>query len=161
MTNQVHGSGKAKSAAAFIVFAVRQAQEAEAFGFSRNECCRNLKTALHQYWQHRTMGLHGQNQKHLVPRSKAAKGKPLNECVVEHAVPLMLIVNILMEMTPLTERRVANLLRKYFCVMLVTEAEHSKLNSNGLRSTMPEDWDRKDVLARYKAVGIKPSSGED
>ena len=33
----------------YIVFSVKQAIEAESFGFTRNECCRNLKTALHQY----------------------------------------------------------------------------------------------------------------
>ena len=33
----------------FIVSAIQQAREAEAFGFTRNESCRNLKTALHQY----------------------------------------------------------------------------------------------------------------
>lgn len=138
---------KPTSAAAYIIFAVGQAREAEAFGFSRNECCRNLKSALHQYWQHRTMGLHGQSQKRVIPRSSEATGKPLDECVVEHAVPLMLIVNWLMEMDPLTERRVANLLKKYFRVMLVTKAEHERLNASGLCSTMPDDWDGKEIFA--------------
>lgn len=38
----------------FIVFAVKQAKETEEYGFTRNECCRNFKTALHQYWQNKT-----------------------------------------------------------------------------------------------------------
>jgi hypothetical protein len=93
------------------------------------------------------MGLHGQSQKRVIPRSSEATGKPLDECVVEHAVPLMLIVNWLMEMDPLTERRVANLLKKYFRVMLVTKAEHERLNASGLCSTMPDDWDGKEIFA--------------
>jgi hypothetical protein len=49
----------------FIIFAIKQAKDAEKFGFTRNECCRNIKTALHQYWQNKTMGLHGQSQKRI------------------------------------------------------------------------------------------------
>lgn len=44
----------------FIAFAVKQANEAQKFGFTRNECCRNLKAALHQYWQNKTLGMHSQ-----------------------------------------------------------------------------------------------------
>lgn len=143
-----------KSPADFLVFAVRQAREAEAFGFTRNECCRNLKTALHQHWQHKTMGLHGQAMKPKIPRSRAAQGRPLSECVVEHAVPQMAIVNWLMELDPLTNESVEALLKRYFTVMLVTEEEHARLNASGLRSTMPPDWDGENVFARYDAVGI-------
>ena len=138
----------------FIFFAVKQAKEAEAFGFTRNECCRNLKTALHQYWQNKTLGLHGQSQKAKIPRSKAAQGRPLHECAVEHVVPQMAIVNRLMDMEPLTEQRVVELLKRLFTVMLVTHEEHGRLNASGLRSTMPDDWDGEDVFSRYRAVGI-------
>ena len=140
----------------FIIFAIRQEKEAEAFGFKRNECCRNLKLALHHYWQNKELGLHGISQKHNVRRSKAAKDKLINECDVEHAVPLMWIVNELMKMNLPTKIRVRNLLRKYFRVLLVTKEEHRKLNASGFRSTMPQDWDRRDPWARYTAVGIKP-----
>ena len=142
----------------FIVFAVKQAKEAEAFGFTRNECCRNLKTALHQYWQNKTLRLHGQSQKAKIPRSKAASGKPLNECIVEHAVPLMVIVNRLMEIETLTEAAVSELLNKWFTVRLVTREEDSLLTKHGLRFAMPTDWDGKDVFARHAKVGIEPAA---
>lgn len=148
-----------KTPADFIVFAVKQAREAEAFGFTRNECCRNLKIALHQYWQNKTLHLHGQAMKSKIPRSKAAFGLSLSECVVEHAVPQMAIVNWLMDMEPLTNESVADLLTRYFTVMLVTKEEHTRLNSNGLRSTMPKAWDKSNVYARYDAVGIEYVSG--
>ena len=141
--------------AELIVFAVKQAREAEAFGFTRNECCRNLKIVLHQYWQNKTLGLHGQSQKARIPRSNAATGKPLSECVVEHVVPLMAVVNRLMEMKSLTEKSVADLLRRWFTVVLVTREEHARLNASGLRSTMPPKWNGSDVFARYRAVGIE------
>ena len=140
----------------YIVFAVQQAKEAEAFGFTRNVCCRNLKIALHHYWQNKTLGLHGQAQKKNMPRSKAALGRPLSECHVEHVVPLMYIVNKLMDMNPPTERKVTTILSKFFRVLFVTTEEHRKLNASGLRSVMPENWDGKSVWARYDAVGIKP-----
>jgi hypothetical protein len=141
--------------AELIVFAIKQAREAQAFGFTRNECCRNLKIALHQYWQNKTLGLHGQSQKTRIPRSKAAVGRPLNQCVVEHVVPLMAIVNRLMNMKPLTEKSVTDLLTRWFTVVLVTCEEHERLNASGLRSTMPPNWNGSDVFARYHAVGIE------
>ena len=140
----------------FIIFATMQAKEAEAFGFTRNECCRNLKVALHQYWQHRSLQLSSLSRKSEIPRSRKARKLPLSECIVEHVVPKMEIVNWLMDMEPLTERRVSNLLRKYYRVMLVTRDEHALLNASGLRAKMPKAWDRKNVLARYDMVGIKP-----
>jgi hypothetical protein len=145
-----------KTPAAYIVFAIRQARAAERFGFTRNESCRNLKTALHQHWQNKTLGLHGQSQKARIPRSVAASALPLSECVVEHAVPQMEIVNQLMALDPLTEERVARLLRRLYTVVLVTKEEHRRLNATGLRSTMPRDWNGRDVYARYSKAGIKP-----
>ena len=143
----------------FIVFAVERAKEAEDYGFTRNECCRNLKTALHQYWQNKTMGLHGQSQKKNIPRSKEAAGKELRECDVEHVVPQMEIVNMLMDMNPLTKQEIERILKNYFRVLLVTKGEHQRLNASGLRSKMPSNWDKKDVWARYTAVGIEPEHG--
>ena len=141
--------------AEFILFAVKQAKEAEAFGFTRNECCRNLKTALHQYWQNKTLGLHGQSQKARIPRSKSAQGLPLSECVVEHVVPQMAIVNHLMKMEPLTTDAITEFLTSFFTIMLVTHDEHARLNASGLRSTMPRDWNGSDNFARYAAIGIE------
>ena len=139
----------------FIIFAINQAIKAEEFGFTRNECCRNLKIALHQYWQNKELKMHGQAHKKNIPRSNAATNKELPECEVEHIVPQMVIVNMLMDMEDITNAAVKTILEKYFHVMLVTKEEHQKLNASGLRSTMPSDWDKKDAYARYKAVGIK------
>lgn len=146
-----------QKAGRFIAFAVRQAKEAQAFGFTRNECCRNLKIAIHQYWQNKVLGHHGQAHKKRIPRSKAALHKSDNECIVEHVVPQMEIVNRLMDMEPLTEERVIDLLTRCMRVMVVTREEHDILNASGLRSTMPKDWDGIDIFARYTALGIEAS----
>jgi len=142
-------------AAEFIIFAIKQANDAQTFGFTRNECCRNLKTAIHQYWQNKILGHHSQAHMARIPRSKAALNKPDSECVVEHVMPQMEIVNRLMDMRPLTKAGVIELLTNYLRVMVVTREEHALLNSSGLRSWMPPDWDGNDVFARYTAIGIE------
>jgi hypothetical protein len=101
-----------------------------------------------------------QRRKAKIPRSKAALNRPLKECAVEHVVPQMLIVNRLMNMEPLTEASVKELLTSWFTVMLVTHEEHTRLNASGLRSTMPVDWDGVDVFSRYAAVGIERPDDE-
>jgi hypothetical protein len=147
----------------FIVFAVKQAKEAEKFGFTRNECCRNLKTALHQYWQNKTLGLHGSARKEDIPRSKAALGKPRNECVVEHVVPMKVIVDWLMDMDKesLTEAAVKELLTKWFTVRLITRDEDARLTKHKLRFKMPNGWDKENKFARYDEVGIELASQPD
>jgi hypothetical protein len=144
-----------KKNADFILFAVKQAKEAEAFGFTRNLCCRNLKTALHHYWQHKNFGLSSISKKNQIPRSKAAQKRHKSECVVEHVVPMMVIVNRLMEMRPLTKPAVIKLLKSFYHVRLVTHEEHKRLTKLKLRYTMPSDWDGSDIFARYAAAGIK------
>src|SRR5260370_10283835 len=139
----------------FILFAVKQAKEAEAFGFSRNHCSRNLKTALDHHWQRKTLRL---GQKARIPRSKAALNLPLSECVVEHVIPKMAIVNRLMDMEPLTTTAIKELLTNRFMLMLVTREQHARLNASRLRSIMPADWAGSDIFARYAAVGIEPAS---
>lgn len=85
--------------------------------------------------------------------------KEVSECDVEHVVPQMEIVNMLMDMDPLSKSEVEKILKNYFHVMLVTKEEHQRLNASGLRSKMPSNWDRKDLWARYNAVGIEPGIG--
>ncbi len=100
------------------------------------------------------MQLHGQSQKKNIPRSMEAVDKKTNECEVEHVVPQMYIVNMLMDMDIVNKNNVKLILEKYFHVLLVTKEEHQKLNASGLRSTMPEDWDGENIWVRYEAVGI-------
>jgi len=62
---------------------------------------------------------------------------------VEHVVPQMEIVNMLMDMNPLTKAEVEKILANYFRVLLVTKDEHQRLNASGLRSKMPSNWNKK------------------
>lgn len=60
-----------------------------------------------------------------------------------------------MDMKPLNNEGIEKILKKYFRVLRVTEKEHKRLNASGLRYKMPQNWDKKDVWARYKNVGIE------
>jgi len=144
-----------KTPSEFIVFAIKQAKEAEKFGFTRNECCHSLKSALHQYWQNKTMHLSSISQKRRILRSKAAENRPLKECRVEHTVRLSIIVNRLMDMESPTTAAVIELLNSWYVVKLVTSEEDKRLTESGLRYAMPHGWDGSDIFARYTAVGIQ------
>lgn len=144
-----------KTNADFIVFSIKQAKEAVAFGNTLNHCNRNLKIALMQYWQNKQLHLHNTAQKKRMLRSQAALRLPLNKCRVEHAVPFTVIIDRLMKMKPLTANGVTKLLKKWYVIRLVTQAEDVRLRESGLRFKMPDNWNGKDVFARYKAVGIK------
>ena len=139
----------------YILFAVEQAKEAKNFGFTKNECSRNLKTALHQYWQNKEMGQHSQSQRKNLPRSVEADKRELKGLRLEHVVPQMWFVNKLMDMDAPDKEKIGKLLKKYFRVLLVTKEEDAKLTKAGLRSDMPEGWDEENPWARHDAVGIK------
>ena len=49
---------------------------------------------------------------------------------------------------------VRDVLDRYGITVLITADEDERLNKAGLRNRMPTDWDGRDPLTRYKAVGI-------
>ena len=140
----------------FIVFALKQMKEAQKFGFTANECNRNLKLALNHYWQAKELGIHV-FIKHKLRRTKAAYKTSLKNTIVEHTVPTQVIVNMLLKIKKIENKKVKRILKKYWQVMLVTKKEHLKLNSKKLDLTyrMPENWNKKDLFARYKLAKIK------
>ena len=78
----------------------------------------------------------------------------MGDCDIEHAIPLMVLVNKLMDKKPLTKRYIFDTLTKYYRVAVITKVEHRLLNSKGLTSKMPKGWDCNDLWSRYTAVGI-------
>jgi len=141
----------------YILFAAKQAIEAEQHDFPRNVCCRNLKLAIEHYWRKKTLMLPTKKQ---ISRSLKASSVPLQECDIEHAVPMMVIVNMLMDQDTLTLDFVKTILESFYRVCLVTKDEHRRLNKIGLVSRMPSDWNRADVWARYRRAGIEPCSSD-
>ena len=47
--------------------------------------------------------------------------------------------------------------KAHYFLGAITKAEDDLLRKNGLRSNMPEDWDGKEVFARYDTVEIDSS----
>ena len=64
---------------------------------------------------------------------------------------------MLLKIKKIENKKVKRVLKKYWQVMLVTNKEHLKLNSKKLDLTyrMPENWNKKDLFARYKLAKIK------
>ena len=101
----------------FIYFAVEQAKEAEIYGFKRNQCCRNLKLAIEHFWRKVYLGL---RRKEDIIRSVAAVSVKLQECDIEHAVPLMVLVNKLMNKKQLTKKYIFKTLTVYYRVIFTS-----------------------------------------
>ncbi len=74
----------------------------------------------------------------------------------EHAVPRRYLIERLMNLGQPTLSEVSAMLSELCVGVVVTRAEDARLTSTGLRKRMPEDWDGKDVLDRYRAAGIIP-----
>ena len=143
----------------FIYFSLMQTKKSIEFGFTKNESRRNLNTALHQYWQNKTMQRHSTSHRHLIKRSKNAIIAENNseKTEVEHAVPLKVIVDLLLNLNSPNNSKIENLLISLYRVCIVSKKEHKSLTEANLRSEMPIDWNGKDPYARYKKVGIECS----
>lgn len=144
---------------AAILFTLQQQHEAMAFGIPQNVCNRNLKLQLGHYWEMKELGEKSQTSpkaKLSLPRSKGAQHiTDGRELVVEHAMPRQVIVNMLLAVKEPSERKIRNLLAKYWRVAAVTLSEDKSLTDAGLRAVMPSDWDGVNPWARYEAVGIE------
>ena len=71
----------------------------------------------------------------------------------EHAVPLGILHELLFDARE-DISMLDPVLDKFFQTTWVTEAENRQIDSVGLRSKMPADWDGFDRFARYEAAGI-------
>jgi hypothetical protein len=77
-----------------------------------------------------------------------------NMLVHEHIIPKSIVIQRLLELPTATTSSVNQLLESYCKGAVITRNEDARLNSHGLRSKMPTDWDEKDVWDRYKNAGI-------
>jgi hypothetical protein len=73
----------------------------------------------------------------------------------EHIVPRSIITKDLLEMEASTANTIFELLEINCIGVVVTLEEDRSLNKLGLRSKMPEDWDRIDPWARHRKAQIE------
>ena len=73
----------------------------------------------------------------------------------DHAVPVKVIIQMIMDTPNITKDQVIDILSKFYVSVTISKHEHvSVLRASALDSDMPDDWDRVDCLARYKSAGI-------
>lgn len=122
-------------------------------GFPKSSYSKILRETIYFVWEIRDLSKHSPLRK----RSKAADGLPPSELDYDHAVPMRLVIELLLNAWPdkeIVELVLKNLVRG----VLITKNEHDLLRSEGLASKMPSDWDGKDWTARYKKAGIEFST---
>ena len=82
-------------------------------------------------------------------RDKAVK------LIVDHAVPLRVMIEPLFEVTAdLSRSSIRNHLERRYYLGLLTNDEDVRLNRLGLRARMPVHWNGNDLTARYREAGI-------
>lgn len=78
------------------------------------------------------------------------------EVEVDHAVPVNVIVQKIMECNLSTKASLKDVICTYLVAVELTKVEHKKLlKMHKLESEMPGDWDGQGPYARYIAAGIK------
>jgi len=75
--------------------------------------------------------------------------------VADHALPLSILLNSVYQRKLTDVDDLIRLVALHSVMALITKEEDDRLKSRGLVKTMPSSWDSKDVLARYKHVGIE------
>lgn len=76
------------------------------------------------------------------------------QLIHEHVVPKKVLIGYLMEKTKLSAQEIYKFLEKFCIGVVITKDEDQKINNEGLRSKMPNDWDYEDPWARYKGLNI-------
>ena len=78
--------------------------------------------------------------------------------VYEHSIPASIVRSRLLELAPLKDSEVENILLSAGSVAIVLREEDKKLSSMKLARKMPDGWFwGADAFARYKTAGIKIS----
>lgn len=77
------------------------------------------------------------------------------DLIHEHLVPRKIIREKIFSLKNPTKLDISHVLEKYCVGVVITKREDETLNFYKLRSTMPANWDGKDVWARYKVAGIE------
>jgi hypothetical protein len=85
----------------------------------------------------------------------AINSKSDTRLVKDHAVPVKIISEMLKQVNCPSEASVEKLLLSFYRLGVLTHEEDKTLNQFNLKSAMPNDWDGKNVFARYEKAGIQ------
>ncbi len=81
--------------------------------------------------------------------------KPRAGLIFEHAIPRTLLCDMLFNIKDINYDSIREFQVKYIKRAFITEQENYELDSLGLRSKMPDDWNSIDTWARHKKAKIK------
>lgn len=81
-------------------------------------------------------------------------GNKQGQLVKDHAVPLRVLRELIRELQIQTTSSINLFLKKNYRLGVITKSEDEQLNSNKLRSSMPNGWDRVNWKARYTEAEI-------
>ena len=89
--------------------------------------------------------------------SKNAINLDRSNVIHDHVVPHNIVMGKLLKLNPINETNLKSIIYKYLVICKITKEEDRKLNSAGLKSKMPMDWneDTDSIFARYEKVGIE------
>jgi len=112
-----------------------------------------LREPVHFLWERRRGGKINSARFRSKNSTGIAFGRGL--LVYDHAIPFRYLQTELLNLIEVTINSVRKVLDKFETIVVITKEENDLLNAGGYGSEMPGDWDGKDHLARYKAVGIE------
>lgn len=133
-----------------VAQAVNLALQMRDAGVSRSGYAKILRETVFFVWETALYPKHSRDRL----RSVAAIGLPPNSIDYDHAIPMKLVIDMLLEGGP-DEAIVGTILCEKVRGILITKDEHAKLRRCKLAYRMPDDWDGTDWQARYKAAKIK------
>ncbi|WP_336368141.1 hypothetical protein [Marinobacter sp. C2H3] len=118
-----------------------------------------LREPIHFLWERRA----GSKAAAAHYRSRSAVGLSFGKgkLVYDHAVPFIYLQRHLLALETVDEPSIRALLQQLNLIALITKDEDQMLKSAGLNKSMPQDWDGKDPLARYREMGIELISNRE
>ena len=133
-----------------VLSVVELAHEMYRFGFPKAAYSRILRETIFFVWEIREISKHSE----LRARSKAAEGLLPSQLDYDHAIPMRIVIEMILDAWP-DKESVEKILTELVRGVLITKKEHERLREKKLASRMPDDWDGKDWTARYKKLGIE------
>jgi len=85
----------------------------------------------------------------------AILNKTNTQLIKDHSVPIKIIHKLLKKQGNCSEIHIEEQLLNFYSLGVLTTKEDLKLNALKLKSEMPNDWDGKDLFARYKKANIQ------
>jgi hypothetical protein len=135
-----------------ICESIRYCQRVRAMGMGKAAWTKALREPVFFLWECRRAGklAAARFNSHAAGAVRSA-----GALVYDHAIPFTYVESELMALAEPNPDAVHQILERRLVACLITRDEDRLLTLNGLRSSMPADWDGISPLARYRAVDIE------